>query len=96
MHRLIGRGFDAALIEDFGRAGRIGELHSLLAGGAARLKLGDDLLPSGMSVSKEHARISMTADQRDLRDCQVLLEEPADGFVPEIMKAQFVYSGSPL
>src|SRR5581483_2642956 len=64
-----------------------------LTGGVAAPKFGNDLLSTGVRISKQHSHISMSADQRDFRDRQSLLKEPADCLMPQVMEAQIIYSG---
>jgi hypothetical protein len=50
-------------------------------------ELASDYLGFRMRVAHEHASITVTSDRCHLRHTQALLEKPAHGLVPEIVKA---------
>ena len=57
------------------------------------MELGSDVFGAQVGVSKQHAEISMTTDEGDLRHGQAQLEEPANCFVAQIVEMQIVDPG---
>lgn len=58
------------------------------------VKLRRDIFGARMCVSEQHTKVAVAADESYFRDVQSLLEKPADGLVPQIVKPQVLQSGT--